>query len=347
MDLHKLDDVNAYERYIEGLVGDEPESEDDIGNGDGKGAPQAAAAPAAPAAAAPVPPATPSDGDHEEGILAPGKLPARLKVPTDDPLSFHTARLFKEGRMNGDSSMTMGKAEVLAKAILGISDETPGSATAAPAASEPTAPTSPTLDILNEALEAATLKFETAGEAFDAKRQGEALREINKLNRQIAQATVDAQRMEAEAVTQQATAQEQFMQEWQATEAQVHGMFSHANAADVNSPLHQKAAEIQAMCRDSQDPAMQAIYNSPKSVLLYFSQAAQELNIMPSGAPAVAAPIQPANKSTPPPVSRHVPVGAALLATPTGGNAAPFQGRSQQLPQSIHELEQLVERMAA
>ncbi len=335
MDFTKMD-ANAYERYIESLPDDgEVIESEDLGS-----------APATNPAAAP-PEVKPGE-EHEEGILAPGKLPSRLKVPTDDELSFHTARFFKESRQGG-GKMTFGEAETLAKQMLGLADAAPAASgdVAANVQPEPVVfePTG-RLAELTQQLEAATANFEQAAEGFDAKGQAAALREVNRLNREISKAMADSQREEADAVTQQAAAQETFMQQWQATEAQVHGMYAHANAADPASPLHQRAAEIQASYRDSQDPAMQAIYNSPNSVLLYFTQAAGELAIQPSVAPA--APVSPSSiKSTPPPVSRHVPVGAALLATQQGGNPAAFQGRTNYQPQSLHELEQLVERMAA
>lgn len=353
MDLSTMD-ANAYERLIESLPDDGAiiESED-LGN-QSKGAP----APAAPAAA-PTPATTEvqpgaTTVEHEEGILAPGKLPSRLKIPTDDELSFHTARFFKESRLGG-GKMTLGEAEQLAKQFLGLQDAAPAgdAGTVEPGASAsvtptPSEPATGRLAELNQALDAATSAFEEAAGLFDADAQGKALREINRLNREIAQATVEAQREEANAVTQQAEAQQAFMQQWQQTEAQVHGMYAHANAADPASPLHQRAAEIQARYRDSQDPAMQAIYNSPTSVLLYFTQAAQELSIQPSVAPAAAAPPSSV-KSTPPPVSRHVPVGAALLATPQGGSRNPAVpgGINLDAITTSHQLESLIERLAA
>ncbi len=330
MDFTKMD-ANAYERYIESLPDDgEVIESEDLGS-------------------AAAPPEVKPGEEHEEGILAPGKLPNRLKVPTDDELSFHTARFFKESRQSG-GKMTFGEAETLAKQMLGLTDAAPAASgyVAADVQPEPVVfePTG-RLAELTQQLEAATANFEQAAEGFDAKGQAAALREVNRLNREISQAMAESQREEAEAVTQQAAAQETFMQQWQATEAQVHGMFAHANAADPASALHQRAAEIQASYRDSQDPAMQAIYHSPNSVLLYFTQAAGELAIQPSSV-APATPVSPSStKSTPPPVSRHVPVGAALLATQQGGNPAAFQGRTNYQPQSLHELEQLVERMAA
>jgi len=339
VDLEKMD-TNAYERLMESL----PEEVEEV-------APQGGAAPvpstslASPSAAT-LAEVQPGTVEHEEGILAPGNLPSRLKVPTDDPLSFHTARLFKEARLD-NRPMTFGEAERLAMGILGM-DAAP-SAAAAPATQEPAATPAPAtgrLADLTQALEEATTAFETAAEGFNAKDQAAALREINRLNREIAEAAGNAQRDEAAAVTQQAAEQAAFMEQWQAAETRVHGMFAHAGAADSNSALHQRAAEIQASYRDSQDPAMQAIYHSPNSVLLYFTQAASDLFIAPNAAPASSASPSP-TKSTPPPVSRQVPVGAALLATSTGGNPAAFQGKHAYQPQSLHELEQIVERMAA
>jgi hypothetical protein len=334
-------DANAYERYIESLPDDGVEVE--LQDSD-------PATPAAPAVSKPAEVKPGAVEEHEEGILAPGKLPTRLKVPTDDELSFHTARFYKESRQSG-GKMTFGEAETLAKQMLGIVDTAPAVSgesgdAAQPAVVEQPAATGRLAD-LTQQLEAATTAFEAAAEGFNAKDQAAALREINRLNREIAEAAGNAQREEAAAVTQQAAEQEAFMQQWQATEAQVHGMFAHAQAADPASPLHQRAAEIQASYRDSQDPAMQAIYNSPNSVLLYFTQAAAQLGVQP-GVVTAAAPHPSSVKSTPPPVSRHVPVGAALLATQQGGSkpAAPGGFNLDAITNS-HQLESLIERMVA
>lgn len=344
VDFEKMD-TNAFERLLESL----PDEGGEVAT------PELGNQPAAPAAAAPAPNAEVKPGaeatvEHEEGVLAPGKLPSRIKVPTDDPLSFHTARLFKEARQAG-RQMTLGEAEVHAKQFLGL-DAAPAatvdnSGTAAPAPTTQQPPPTGRVVHLTEQLEAATAAFEAAAEGFDAKRQAASLREINRLNREIAEATVQAQREEAEAVTQQAAEHEAFLQSWHAAEAKAHAMFAHADAANPASPLHQRAAEMQMAYRDSQDPAMQAIYNSPNSALFFFTQAAAELSIQPGLPPAGAAPVSPPSqaKSTPPPVTRQVPVGAALLATGNGGNPAAHQAPPQLLPRSVHEYEQLVENL--
>jgi hypothetical protein len=340
VDFEKMD-ANAYERYVESLPDDgaEVELQDSV-----------PAATVVPAVSQPAEVKPGAVEEHEEGILAPGKLPTRLKVPTDDELSFHTARFYKESRQGG-GKMTFGEAETLAKQMLGIVDADPAESGEFGGAAQPAVVEQPEatgrLADLTQQLEAATTAFEEAAEGFNAKDQAAALREINRLNREIAEAAGNAQREEAQAVTQQAAEQEAFLQQWQATEAQVHGMFAHVQAADPASPLHQRAAEIQASYRDSQDPAMQAIYNSPNSVLLYFTQAAAQLGVQPGVVPA--APTHPSSvKSTPPPVSRHVPVGAALLATQQGGSkpAAPGGFNLDAITNS-HQLESLIERMVA
>lgn len=356
VDFEKMD-TNAFERLLESLPDEGGEVETpELGNQTTGPAAAPANPPAAPAAAAPAPTAEVKPGaeatvDHEEGVLAPGKLPSRIKVPTDDPLSFHTARLFKEARQAG-RQMTLGEAEVHAKQFLGLDaaptdtlvDDT-GAAAPAPTTTQP--PPTGRVAHLTEQLEAATAAFEEAAEGFDAKQQAASLREINRLNREIAEATVHAQREEAAAVTQQAAEHEAFLQSWHAAEAKAHAMFAHADAANPASPLHQRAAAMQTEYRDSQDPAMQAIYNSPNSALFFFTQAAAELSIQPGLAPAGAAPVSPPSqvKSTPPPVTRQVPVGAALLATGTGGNPAAHQAPPVMLPRNLHEFEQLVEHL--
>lgn len=344
VDFEKMD-TNAFERLLESLPDEGGEvATPDLGN-----------QPAAPAAAAPAPTAEVKPGaeatvDHEEGVLAPGKLPARIKVPTDDELSFHTARFYKESRQGG-GKMTFGEAEALAKQFLGL-DAAPAATVddtgaAAPAPTTPQPPPTGRVAHLTEQLEAATAAFEAAAEGFDAKQQAASLREINRLNREIAEATVQAQREEAAAVTQQAAEYEAFLQSWHAAEAKAQAMFAHADAANPASPLHQRAAAMQTEYRDSQDPAMQAIYNSPNSALFFFTQAAAELSIQPGLAPAGAAPVSPPSqaKSTPPPVTRQVPVGAALLATGIGGNPAAHQAPPVMLPRNLHEFEQLLEHL--
>lgn len=344
VDLENMD-ANAYERFIAGLAEDGAVIEsDDID--------PAAAQPtaAAPVAAAPATAVVLPGDEHEEGILAPGRLPARLKIPTDDPLWFHTARFHKESRQEG-RRLTPDQASALAKQYLGMQDEPAASTVETVVANtqEPTASAAPAtgrLAELDQQLEAATVAFEEAASGFDPQAQATALRTINRLNREIVEAAGNAQRDEAAAVTQQAEAQTAFMQQWQAAEAQVHGMFAHAQAADPTSALHQRAAEIQASYRDSTDPAIQAIYNSPNSVRLYFTQAANELSIAPSAAPAPAP--SSLQKSTPPPVSRHVPVGASLLPT-TGGTTKPAApgGFNIDAITNSHQLETLIARMAA
>ena len=342
VDFEKMD-ANAYERYIESLPDDGAEVELQDSE-------PAAVIPASPAVSQPAEVKPGAVEEHEEGILAPGKLPSRLKIPTEDPLWFHTGRFHKEAWLQG-RKLTPDEASAMAKQYLGIVDKASAvsgeveDAVQTEAAVQPAA--TGRLADLTQQLEAATTAFEEAAEGLNAKEQAAALREINRLNREIAEAAGNAQREEAQAVTQQAAEQEAFLQQWQATEAQVHGMFAHAQAADPASPLHQRAAEIQASYRDSQDPAMQAIYNSPNSVLLYFTQAAAQLGVQPGVVPA--APTQPSSvKSTPPPVSRHVPVGAALLATQQGGSkpAAPGGFNLDTITNS-HQLEAVIERMVA
>lgn len=266
--------------------------------------------------------------DDGEGLLQPGKIPERYKVPTgDDPLLFHTLRFVKESRTAG-GKLTAGEAEVMAKKFLGFEtapaagESAPAGDLAAPAATAPT--TGGMLEDLNAALEAATVRFEQAGDAFDPKGQGDALREINRLNREIAHATVEAQKAEAEALVTQSEAQVAFERDWTASESTAHDLFAHVGAADPASAISQKAAEIQQLFAASNDPALQAVYQSPNSPILYYNLAAKELGIVPGVAPQGSAPAAPMSppKSTPPPVQRQVPVGAALLAS-SGGTQQP------------------------
>ncbi len=268
--------------------------------------------------------------DDGEGLLPPGKIPERYKVPTgDDPVLFHTLRFVKESRMAG-GKLSAGEAEVMAKKFLGLEtapaagesapagDAVATTANPAPATASPA--TSWTLDELTAALEAAETRFEEAGEVIDGKGQAAALREINWLNREIAKATVEAQRAEAEALVRQSEAQVAFERDWAASESTAHDLFAHVGAADPASAISLKAAEIQERYAASNDPALQAVYQSPNSPLLYYNLAAKELGIVPGVAPQGSGPAAPTSptKSTPPPVQRQVPVGAALLASPGG-----------------------------
>lgn len=320
--------ASDYERLIENMS-DEPE---DDAPPEGEAAPAGTPNPQTTAPAGEVKPVEqPKPAlDDGEGLLPPGKIPERYKVPTgDDPVLFHTLRFVKESRMAG-GKLSAGEAEVMAKKFLGLEtapaagesapagDAVATTANPAPATASPA--TSWTLDELTAALEAAENRFEEAGEVIDGKGQAAALREINWLNREIAKATVEAQRAEAEALVSQSEAQTAFQRDWQASESTAHDLFAHVGAADPASAISQKAAEIQERYAASNDPALQAVYQSPNSPLLYYNLAAKELGIVPGVAPQGSGPAAPTSptKSTPPPVQRQVPVGAALLASPGG-----------------------------
>ncbi len=357
VDLEKMD-ANGYEALISRMEADDFDDEDEAVP---EAAPAAAgtapaAAPAAPTPNAEALPGAPSD---EDTVLPPGQMPHNIKVPTgDDPLAFQTARFFKESRLGG-GTLTFGQAESLAKKFLGMPDEAApaGSATEVPASTQEATPqTAPTggktSDELLQRLEALETEFGAASEAFDPTEQARIMKNMNRLNREIAQAiTVEAQQ-EAQASVAQVDQRRQFLTEWESQRDRAYGMFAHANAADPASPLHQKAVEIQDQYRSSQDAGEQAIAQSTQSVAWFFNLAAQELGITPGAVPAASQPnpqpqnIQSPTKSTPsstPPPQR--PVGAALISGSPAGTTQQPAAAGQFLVDNIrdvHSLEALI-----
>jgi hypothetical protein len=346
--------ASDYERLIENMSLDADDDE----------APAAAAEPAPPAQPAPQPATTTpasgevqpaAAGDDGDGLLAPGKIPERYKVPTgDDPLLFHTLRFVKESRLAG-GKLSAGEAEVMAKKFLGLEPEAAPTSTAGnPPAGEAAQAAQPAvqpataggrLAALEQQLEEATSQFETAAQLLDSAGQAKAMREVNRLNREIAKATVEAQQAEAQAVVTQSEAQAAFERDWQASESTAHDLFAHVDAANPASAISQKAAEIQSRYAASSDPALQAVYSSPNSPLLYYNLAAKELGIVPGSTPAQPAPTSP-QKSTPPSVQRQVPVGAALIAS-SGGTQQPAAptGPNLNAVQTSYDYESLVAQL--
>ena len=318
VDLEKMtlpDDADAYERLIAGM----PDSD-----GDGEmlepegGEPPPAPAPAA-AVASPAPAPVPATGEGaDDGVLPPGALPSSYKVPVkDDPVLFHTLRFVKEAKLAG-RALSLGEAEGMAKTLLGVPTTAPAAAPATePSPGEPAAATPATgLDAQRETAYSA---YEAARENFDAKAEADALREINRVERLIGQQEMTAAQQAAQA---QVSAMESFNASWSRFEDQAHALFP--SARDANSPLTQKAQELQDQYAASQDPALQAIYNSPSSVLFFYTQAAAALGLAPSAAPVPASPTSSSlPKSTPPPVPSHQPRLASALLASTSGTQTP------------------------
>lgn len=317
VDLDKVNDTESLAAAIEAM--NLPPLPDES-------APPEAQAPApAPAATAPA----------AEALTRPGEMPRNIKMPVRDELDWRVASAIKDARLNG-RELSFAEAEAQARTALGmVPAASPAlSATAPEATSVPASPPEQSTD-LNAAYE----QYQRARESFDAEAEATALQEINRLNRLETMREFTAMQQQNATAVQQ---QEQFNQRWEQTLATA--ATAYTDAANPDSALSQRAAEIQQSYAASQDPAQQAIYNSPTSALLYYQLAAADLQVAPQATPAAPAP--PVHKSTPQPVLGRQPPMAALLAGGQSGNPAPAApsfdpGRIQ----TSHELDTLVEFM--
>ena len=362
VDLEKLD-ANSYEALIEQMKADDFDDDDDAVTDPPQGVttpanPPAAPAPAAPAAT-PAAEATPGAGD-DEPMQPPGHIPNGLKVPTkDDPLAFHTLRLYKDSRLSG-GKLSFTDAEGMARKLLGLPEPAAPSAPAEPApAQEPAAPaaaastTGKRSEELVKQLEALESEFEQAASGLDSAEQGRLMRQMNKLNREIAQAEAEEVRQEAQESVQQVEAERQFLATWESNRERAYGMFAHADAANPASALHQKAVEIKERYESSTDAGQQAISQSADSVLWFFNLAAQELGVMPGAVPAAAAPVAPAQsvqppaKSTPSSTPPQRPVGAALISGSPSGTTQQPAAAGQDYVNRINEVHTLEAVIAA
>lgn len=264
-------------------------------------------------------------------------------MPISDEVTFHALRLKKQAELNGNP-LTLTEAESMAKKLLGKADATPPAnpaqtqegAAVIPAES-PAQGTAPTE--LETQLAAAYEQYETARSLFDEKAEAEALKSINDLNRKLTLQELARMQDQQQRDQQQMTAAEQqFTQQWESSVAQATQLYP--DAANPESALAMKAAEIQEAYASSQDPAMQAIYQSGNSPLFFFQQAAASLNLAP------AAPVTTPPVSAPPPVvvPQRPPV-SALLASPTGTTTPAALTFDPKSITSIHQLEALVEGM--
>lgn len=292
---------------------------------------QAPAPAPAPAPAAPV----------EEALTRPGEIPRNMKMPIRDELDFRVNSAIKEARLNG-RELSFADAEAQARMALGMvpaASPAPSAPApeAVPAAAPAPAPSSGPQEQSAE-LTAAYEQYQQARENFDPQAEALALQEINRLNRMETMREIAAQQQQTVTAQQQ---QEQFNQRWEQTLATAAA--AYPDAANSESALSQRAAEIQQQYAASNDPAAQAIYNSPTSALLYYQLAAADLQVAPQAMPATPAPVL---KSTPQPVPGRQPPMAALLAGGQSGNPAPAAPSFD--PGRIltsHELDSLVESM--
>lgn len=294
----------------------------------------------APAAAAPAPAPAPA-APTEEALTRPGEMPRNIKLPVRDELDFRVASAIKDARLNG-RELSFADAEASARLALGMvptASPAPSAPApeAAPAAAPAPAPSSGPQEQSAD-LTAAYEQYQQARENFDPQAEALALQEINRLNRMETMREIAAQQQQNVTLAQQ---QEQFNQRWEQTLATAAA--AYPDAANPESALSQRAAEIQQQYAASNDPAAQAIYNSPTSALLYYQLAAADLQVVPQATPAAPAPVL---KSTPQPVPGRQPPMAALLAGGHAGNPAPAApsfdpGRIQ----NSHELDSLIESM--
>jgi hypothetical protein len=299
-------------------------------------APAAAPAPVAtPAAPAPKP------DDDGDGLQVPGKLPTRYKVPVDSEVDFHAGILKKEASLSG-KPISWSEAESLAKQKLGLSQAPAPVPAAAPAGDEPAAP-APAAPVseLDTAITAAYAEYESARAQLDEVAEAKALRTINDLNRQK---TIQELRESSQQTVQAEEAQATFNAEFNANLQQAKSPYS--NPADV-AALDQRASELQEQYAASEDPAMQAIYESPTSPLFFYQQAAAQLQIAPSAPSPVAPPVTPSPKPSPQPVlGPRPPVNALLASNPGQQTLAAPPGFNVDSITNIHQLESLVERIA-
>jgi len=347
-------------RPVTGWGGDEIKTEQDLNRAielldddgsplDTGGAPANAPAPAAavqtPVATAPAPaPAKVEGGDDDgDGLVVPGSRPRHYKVPISDDVTFHALRLKKQAELN-NTPLSLGKAEEMARELLGLgavapapATTVPGEAAQTPATSVATVAAVPTE--ISGKLEAAYQAYQEARMQLDEEAEAKALREINDLNRQ--QTLIELRQQEVQ-IRQQDEAGQQFAQQWEASVKQ--GAAIYPDAANPQSALAIKAAELQELYGASQDPAQQAIYQSPTSPLFFYQQAAAALGVAPIVAQAPAAVLNPASPPQPAIVPQRPPV-SALLSSPTGTTTLAAPAFDPMSIRSIHQLEELVEGM--
>lgn len=318
VDFDKINDSESLALAIEGM--NLPPLPDE--NAPEVHAPEAAPSPA-PAPAAP----------SEDGLTRPGEMPRNIKLPVRDELDFQVATLIKEARLNG-RELSFAQAETQALTALGRAPAP------APAPVEHQTP-APAADVTPPApgeqspeLAAAYDAYQTARSNFDADAEVTALRQINALER--VESAKFVQNQQQEAITAQHQ-QQVFNSQWEANLQAAQR--TYPDAANPESALTQRAAEIQQSYAASPDPAHQAIYNSPSSAMFYFQQAAAEMQVAPA-APTLV------QKSTPQPVPQNRPPMSALLAGGNAGNTAPAApGFDPNRITNSHDLDALIDGM--
>jgi hypothetical protein len=270
----------------------------------------------------------------EDALTRPGEMPRNLKMPIRDEVDWKVQSLIKDARLN-NREMTYAQAEHQALAALGRAPVEPLQSIGhepAPIVPESLPPAE------NADLDAAYADYQAARQAFDDEAEVNALRRINALERDHGQAAIAAT---AQAAKAQQEAQTDFDARWNDTVSTVQRVY--ADAANPESALSQRAAEIQQAYAASTDPSQLAIYHSPNSAMLYYQLAAMDLQVQPSPAPA---PI-PSQKSTPQLVPGNRPPMSAYLAGGQPGNAAPAPpGFDLNRITDSHDLDALIEAQA-
>lgn len=287
---------------------DVPE-DDDLETAPPATAPAAAAPQAAPAAATTT--ATPAAAPVEDGLTKPGELPRNFKMPIRDELDLQVYSAIKQARLDG-KALTFSEAETAVRKKLGLEPSVPQADNDQPSGTPAVAPANAPAQTTQTKLDEAYSRYQKARQDFDDVAEVAALQDINRLERE---ATFEVSRQAVVQTTEAEQKQIAFDQQWQATVQRTHQIYP--DSVNPESPLTQKAAEIQEQYGASDDPAMQAIYMSPTSPLLFFQMAAAELQVTPA---SFASPAQP--KSTPPPapVTQAPPMSAILAGGHSSNN---------------------------
>lgn len=289
-------------------------------------APATATIPAVATPASPAAEATPAAPPVETSLTRPGELPRNIKVPIRDEVDLHVQTFIKDARLAG-TPLSYAEAERLANEKLG---RPALPAAAAPSQAAPAVEAAPAAPVASDGpqmsadLTAAYADYQKARNDFDPAAEVAALQKINSIHAvENAKAAAAQVHQDVEAQRQQQTAAQIFENQWTDSVASATRLF--ADAGNPDSALSQRAAEIQETYQRSEDPAMQAIYRSATSPLLFMQMAAGELGVLPSAAPAAAAPVVTSptlSTSAPQPVPGRQPPMAALLSGGNTGNTA-------------------------
>ena len=270
--------------------------------------PQPAAPNPAPPQGAAVPP---TDEDEVPLIGSDGKLP-KMRVRTVTPVDVQAIAEFQASQKAGnkESFVEFVQKRFPVAQAAGEASPAPGQSQAAAQFTEPTSAT------VDEELKALKKQRYEALEGFDFVKAAE----IEEQEEQLRAKRETLTHVEIEQYTEAQRQHEQQVTGYLGKAAQ---MFPQAVKAD--DPLVLKAGEVLQGWIDGNDPRA----GHPSAYLYSYVEAATELGIQPSGAPANPSPNQ---SSTPSPVHR-API-SALIA---GGNATTTQSRAQVDTRSYEE----------